>query len=684
MIDVGHFCLVVAWLMSLYGFTAGVYGARSVKANPASAKAQAWVRSARNSVLLCCFFSVLSLIALGQAFVTHNYKYIYVWQHSNNSMAAMYRVSAIWGGMDGSMLLWAVIMSIYSAVAVWRSSDVPRELLRWIVPVLSAGTGFFLTVVTLLTNPFRLVPPGSSPVDGNGLNPLLQNPSMMIHPPMLYAGFTGFIVPAAFCFAALISGNLSDRWIKLTRRTTLVAWTFLTCGIILGGNWAYIELGWGGFWAWDPVENASFLPWLTATAFLHSVMVQEHRGMLKIWNVCLSVATYALTVFGTFLTRSGVVQSVHAFAETDIGWVFLAYLGVMIAFTIGLIIHRRVELRPEHRLESYFSREAAFLFNNLALIGICFATFWGTMFPVISEAFAGEKAVVGPPFFNQVNVPLFLSLLFLMGIGPLIAWRKASGRAVVKIFTVPILIGSAVTVAFLVFEPTRPYPALGFGLVTFVLCTIEAEFRRAVRVRRQVAGGSYGAGLVSVVRRKPRRYGGFLVHLGVAIMAVAITASSAYKIEQDVTLTAGGEKVVGRYILKLDQLEQQLFSNYGAMIASITVLDAKTRQELTKMHPEKRSYTVNQETTTEVALRMTPREDLYIALTGIDIAPNAAEDVDLKTVPAMFKVFVNPLQVWVWFGGIVILFGSMIVIGQGLRSTGLEPVGAVGRVEAEG
>jgi cytochrome c-type biogenesis protein CcmF len=373
MVDIGHFSLVTAWALSVYGVIGGSLGA--LRSN------RALVKSAIYSVHLCAVFSFAALFALAVAFVGHDYSYMYVWQHSNNAMPSHYLVSAIWGGMDGSMLLWAVIMSLFGSSVFLRPSMVRRELHNWLAPVLSAGTGFFLVVVTFLTNPFRLVPGGNIPLDGNGLNPLLQNPSMMIHPPILYAGFTGFLVPCAFCLAALISGQLSDSWIRATRRWTLVAWGFLTIGIILGGNWAYIELGWGGFWAWDPVENASFLPWLTATAYLHSVMVQEQKGMLKVWNVILAVTTYMLTVFGTFLTRSGVVQSVHAFAETDVGWVFLLYIGIVSSMTLVLIAFRWQELRPERQLESYFSREAAFLFNNLALLGICFSTFLGCSFP---------------------------------------------------------------------------------------------------------------------------------------------------------------------------------------------------------------------------------------------------------------------------------------------------------------
>lgn len=655
-IDLGHFALVAAWIVCMYGLVIGIVAARSGRASA--------VRSAQNAVLLTAFFSALTLGSLAYAFVTHQYRYTYVWQHSNTEMPWYYLISSVWGGMDGSMLLWAGFMSFYAASAILQVEAAPERLARWLAPVLSGATGFFLTVVVFFTNPFRLVPAGSMIADGNGLNPLLQNPSMLIHPPMLYAGFTGFVVPCAFCFAALISGSLGDQWILLTRRWTLIAWGFLTTGIILGGNWAYIELGWGGFWAWDPVENASFFPWLTGTAYLHSVMVQERKGMLKIWNASLCLLTYLFAVFGTFLTRSGIVQSVHAFADTDVGEVFLYYIVLVAILSTVLIVYRRKELRPDRALDSYFSREAAFLYNNLALLAICFATLWGVMFPVLSEAITGKKSVVGPPFFNQVNVPLFLFLLFLMGVGPLIAWRRASWSSMVKTFAKPFSVGLLVSVVCIWFDSTRPLASLAFGLSTFVIATVEAEFRRGVRARRELVGKA--GGVVALVRRKPRRYGGFLVHLGVAIMAIAITASMAYKVEKDLTIAVGQKAVVGRYALTLEELRIEKQRNYEALISRVRVEDAASGSFLKTLEPERRFYTRNEETTTEVAIRMTPRDDLYLALAGSETAGAAKDESDPRKLPAIFKVFINPLQVWLWFGGIVVLFGTVILIGPAL------------------
>ncbi len=660
-IDIGHFCLVAGWFCALYGFFVGFCGVRLNK--------PVCTQSAAHSVYLCTFFTLASLVALAVAFVSHDYRYLYVWQHSNNDMPAVYCVSAIWGGMDGSMLLWAAIMTCFSSLVLIRSKNVQRVLLAWVIPVLSAATGFFLSVITWLTNPFRFVPDGSPIADGNGLNPLLQNPSMIVHPPMLYTGFTGFVVPFAFCFAALLSGKLDTEWIRVTRRWTLFAWAFLTVGIVLGGHWAYVELGWGGFWAWDPVENASFLPWLTGTAFLHSVMVQEQRGMLKVWNSSLSVLTYSLTIFGTFLTRSGVVQSVHAFADTDVGWVFLAYLAVIGSIALGLICFRWKDLKPENKLESYFSRESAFLFNNLALLGICFATFWGVMFPIISEAVAGEKSVVGPPFFNRVNVPLFLALIFLMGVGPLVSWRRSSFRVLLRTFAKPLIAGSLLTILFLFLDSTRVYAAMAFGLCLFVVVTIEAEFRRAVKVRRQqVSGESLPASIAKVIQRKPRRYGGLLVHVGISVIAVAITASMAYKIEKDLSLKIGERVQVGRYTLELADVKEEQLPNYTALVTRVNVYDTASNTIIATMNPERRGYKGSGESTTEVDIRNTLREDLYIALAGLDVKQTGgkpAAKIDIKNAPALLKVFVNPLQVWLWFGAMIVVMGAIVVIWQG-------------------
>ncbi len=651
MLDFGNFTLATAWLATLLGFLLGIRGA--IKKN------QDYTLSSKNCLCLGFVLAAAALIYLAVSFVNHNYNYLYIWQHSNNDMPWYYLISAVWGGMDGSMLLWAFLMCLFSTIVATKLELVPRDLVSWLLPILNISCNFFLAVVVFLTNPFRLVPEGSVLFDGNGLNPLLQNPSMLIHPPMLYLGFTGFVIPFSFCLAALLSGNLKDHWIILTRRYTLVAWGFLTAGIMLGGNWAYIELGWGGFWAWDPVENASFLPWLTGTAFIHSVMVQEKKGMLKVWNCCLSVLTYALAVFGTFLTRSGVVQSVHAFAETDVGWVFLAYIIVILLVAGSLIFYRYKQLQPERFLESYFCREAAFLFNNLILLSICFATFWGVMYPVFSEALTGQKSVVGPPFFNKVNVPLFLMLLFLMGVGPLIAWTKNNFKVWLKTFAGPLITGAVLTLFFLWIDSSKYYSAISFGLCLFVIMTIESEFRRA-RNRKDLEEEIIPA--VALIKRRPKKYGGLIVHLGVAIIAIAITASMGFKTEKDIVLRVGEKITVGRYLLELVSLNETQLADYTALTSKVKVSLASSGEFLSYLQPERRLYQRSQEMTSEVDMRITPRDDLYLALTGTETPQDDAE-IDFQKAPAMIKVFINPLQVWLWFGGLVMLCGTVVVIG---------------------
>lgn len=637
--------MVLAWGLSLYGFASGIYAGYSGR--------RAWFESARYATILVGVCAALSLAALGYGFLTNDYTNQYVWQFSNLTMPSIYKFSAIWGGMDGSMLLWCVMLSLSGAIMAFRSLEGPRQLMPWVIGVMNTSSLFFLTIVVFFTNPFRYIKAAFIPPDGNGLNPLLQNPYMAIHPPTLYAGFTTFAVPFAFCLGAVLSGYLSNDWIRLTRRWTLIAWGFLTAGIVLGGHWAYIELGWGGFWAWDPVENASFLPWLTGTAYLHSVMVQERKNMLRLWNVWLIVGTYGLTVFGTFLTRSGVVQSVHAFASTDIGWVFLLYLAILVLVTLAATYYRRVELRSERRIESLFSREAVFLLNNLMFLSICFATLWGVMFPVLSEAVTGTKQTVGIPFFNAVNVPLFLALIFLMAIGPLIAWRKASLSSIRRTFLVPFVISFGVSVAIVFAGITEFLAVLSYGICFFVFLTVLGEIHRGMKAQRAVAAAQGLVGGVStLVRRHQVRYGGYLVHLGVAIATIGITASMAHKVERDFALATGESYEIGRFKLTLQEVNEGRTDNYEALRAKIQVTARNSGAVITEMTPEMRVYFRNKETTSEVALKMSLREDLYIVLAGLS-------DDGKK---AAFKVFINPLQVWLWIGVLIILAGTVMVI----------------------
>jgi len=629
-IEFGHFSLCLAWLCAVAATVGGaVLGMRSqVKL--------AHIEILRRLTIAVALCLGCALVGLGYAFVTNDYTVQYVWQYSNRDMPWIYKITAIWGGMDGSMLLWCFLVAAFCALVARASVSYPRPLLPFLFSFLNSSPLFFTTITLFLTNPFRWLKAPMVMPDGNGLNPLLQNEYMAIHPPMLYLGFTGLAVPYAFCMAALASGHMSNDWIRLTRRWTLIAWTFLTA-----------------FWAWDPVENASFLPWLTATAFLHSVMVQERKGMLKIWNVFLIVLTYSLTVFGTFLTRSGIVQSVHAFASTDIGWTFLAYLSSIVLVALGLSMYRRAELKPERAIESFFSREAVFLLNNLVLLSICFAVLWGVMFPVFSEAVTGVKQTVGIPFFNAVNVPLFLALIFLMGIGPSIAWKRSSLPQLLRSFALPFVSAFVVAVALVFAGIVEFYPVLAYSLSFFGLMTILGEVKRGLSAQKSIthAGTWSPANVATLWRRQRVKYGAHVIHFGVLIMTVAITASMAHKIEREFTLAPGERFSVGRFSLELNEFHEERQPNYDAVQAHVTLRSLTNESPLAVLVPEMRFYRKNKETTTEVALRMGQREDVYLVLAGID-------ETGAK---ASMKVFVNPFQVWLWYGAIIMVVGGIIV-----------------------
>ena len=657
MIEFGHFALCIGWLLALVGVVGGaVIG--SGRSGVTGALLQARVEILRRVTIGVALALVCSLVGLGYGFVTNDYSIQYIWQYSNRAMPWIYKITAIWGGMDGSMLLWCGLVALFCAAVARSSVRYPRPLLPWLYCFLNSSTLFFTTITLFLTNPFRYLKASMVMPDGNGLNPLLQNEYMAIHPPTLYLGFTGLAIPYAFCMAALASGHMSNDWIRLTRRWTLIGWTFLTAGIVLGGHWAYLELGWGGFWAWDPVENSSFLPWLTATALLHSVMVQERKGMLKVWNIFLCVLTYALTVFGTFLTRSGIVQSVHAFASTDIGWVFLTYLALILLVALGLVLYRRVELKPERTIESLFSREAVFLLNNLVLLSICFAVLWGVMFPVFSEAFTGQKQTVGIPFFNAVNVPLFLALVFLMGVGPTIAWRRSSLTQMMSTFALPFAGAFVVAIALVAAGITEAYPVLAYAISFFVVMTILGEVNRGLKSQSSAtqtlptSSSRYSPKtLLQLFRRHRVKYGAHIIHFGVAMMTVAITASMAHKVEREFTLAPGERFAVGRFSLELTEFHEEDHPNYSAIQAHVNARSLKDDSVLTVLVPELRFYKKNKETTTEVALRMGQREDLYLILAGIDESGKKAS----------MKVFVNPLQVWLWYGAIIMVVGGIVV-----------------------
>jgi cytochrome c-type biogenesis protein CcmF len=521
-------------------------------------------------------------------------------------------------------------------------------------------------MLMFVTPPFERL--AFTPAEGKDLNPLLQNYWMTIHPPSLYMGFVGCAIPFAFAMAALITGKLGDVWIRTTRRWTLLAWFFLSLGNLFGAEWAYLVLGWGGYWAWDPVENAAFMPWLTCTAFLHSVMIQEKKNMLKVWNMVLVILTFALTIFGTFLTRSGVISSVHSFTQSGLGPFFMGFLGFVLVVSLGLLIWRLPLLKSENELDSILSRESAFLLNNLILVGIAFSVFWGTIFPVISEAVRGIKITVGPPFFNKVNAPLGLILLFLTGVGPVIAWRRASVRHLQKNFLIPVSFGLGGGIVLFVLGMRHYYAVVSFSLCIFVMATIVMEFFRGVRARQAMMGENPLRALSRLIGKNRRRYGGYIIHVGIVMMFLAITGTSAFKEEKQITVKPGDSFEMGGYTLRYDGSEPSETPHVAYLTAKIAVL--KGGRQIDTLRPEKRFYKKPEQPTTEVAIRSTLGADLYLVLGSYDD----------PTKMATIQAYVNPLVGFLWWGGIVLAIGTAVTIFPA-RAPARAPAYAPGRRE---
>lgn len=639
MSDIGRAALMFAFCTAIYAAVIALLGAYL--------RRQEMIQSAQRATYSVFGLVTIAMVVMLYALLTHDFRLQYVASVSSRAMPTFYVIAALWGGQEGSMLLWLWLLTMYSAIVVTQNRHRHREIMPYVIATLMSSVLLFLTMLVVAEDPFRQL--AHAPRDGQGLNPLLQNPLMVIHPPNLYLGFVGFAVPFAFAIGALASGRLDTQWIRSIRRWTLVAWLFLGVGILLGGQWAYVELGWGGYWAWDPVENASFMPWLTATAFLHSVMIQEKKGMLKVWNMVLVILTYALSIFGTFLTRSGVISSVHAFAQSSLGPYFLLYLAGMVVIAVALLVKRLPQLQSDHRLESVVSRESSFLFNNLFLVGIMFAVLWGTMFPIISEAVRGVKISVAAPFFNQVNIPLGLGLLFLSGVCPLIAWRKASARNLRRNFLYPLTLSLCITAVLYSLGIRHVVALISFAICLFVFGTILLEFYRGTRARKAASGGTIGQALASLIRRNRRRYGGYIVHFGIVLIFIGITGSSAYQVEKDIVLHPGEKDRVGIFTVQYDDLTRVVVSTHEAFIAKLTI--ARNGTYLTTLYPEKRLYFAQNQPTTEVALRTSPFEDLYIIMAGFEPSKTAT-----------FKVFVNPLVFWMWMGGLVMVLGTVIAI----------------------
>lgn len=643
----GRALLLLALLCALYAIAAALMSRRGGR--------RSLQLSAERAVYAVCGLVSSAALLMIFALVTDRFELRHVAEYSSSTLATKFKISALWASQAGSLLLWAWIMSCYAALAVWLNRRRSRELMPVVTAVLMAIAGFFLVMLSFLSSPFETL--GTTPAEGRGLNPLLQNEYMMAHPPLLYLGYVGLAIPFAFAIAALVTRRLDTQWIGHIRRWTVVSWLFLGIGILLGSRWAYHELGWGGYWAWDPVENAAFMPWLVATAFLHSVMVQERRGMLKVWNMVLVVLTFTLALFGTFLTRSGIVASVHAFGESTLGPFFLGFILVALGGSLALLFTRLPELRSRHSLESYISREAVFLYNNLLLVGLAFAVFWGTIFPVITEAVQGEKITVGVGFYNQVAMPIGIALLVLTGVGPLIPWRKASGAQLLRRFATAGAFALASIPVFLLFTDAWEnfWAGVVFTACVFVTACIGGEFWRGTKVRHALGGVSWPGAMVQLVSRNRRRYGGYIVHLGVVLLFVGLAGSSAFTTQRDFALNTGERGEVAGYTIVNEGFTRDRDQHKGTVSVTLGVFNGGDR--VATLRPARDFYFASQQPSTEVALDSRPGRDLYAVLGGLD-----------ERGLARVSIFVNPLVMWLWIAGVVMFAGGLIAAWPGPRA----------------
>ena len=638
---IGHTSVLLALLLALCGIVAPIVGHRTGKA--------VFFAGTRAAILGQFVLVTVAALALIYGLVTTDFSIQYVANNTTRATPIYYRVTGLWGALEGSLMLWEWILIIFSGLVAWTYKDRHRELMPWVLMIFSIVSAFFLGVLAFASNPFATVFP--VPLDGRGLNPLLEDANMMSHPPLLYTGFVGLTVPYAFAMAALIVGKLDEAWIVTTRRWTITAWFFLTMGNLVGAWWSYHVLGWGGYWAWDPVENAAFMPWLPATAFLHSVQVQERRRMLKVWNLSLIVVAFSLTIFGTFLTRSGVLSSIHAFSNGPVGTIFLAFLAVILLASFGLLAYRADLLKGQPQLDSMVSRESAFLLNNVLLVSALFTIFLGTIFPLLSEAIAGTPVSVGAPYFNSATVPLFLALVFLMAIGPMIAWRRASWDNVKRNFLWPAV--ASLIVASVVFAGwVRDFlPLLGVTLCAFVAASILFDTALAARARRRLAGEGVFRALRTLASRNQRRYGGLVVHLGIVLIALGIGGSMSYSIERQATLGRGETLTVGNYRIRFEGLRTIEQPTHYRVEGAFQV--SHGTRTIGVLSPALKFFPNQQAPVGRAVHRSTFSEDLYLILSGFS---------ELEKNRATLKVLVRPLVVWIWLGGAVIALGTLVAI----------------------
>jgi cytochrome c-type biogenesis protein CcmF len=696
--NLGYFSLVLTFVVTLYGAGAAALAGTSLlpkRGNPSSdgvlsardlKRPGALLESARQAMILSWPLLTITALCIITLLVTGQYQVEYVASVTNNAMPTYLKITALWGGQPGSLVFWAWLMAAFASAVGLRKWNRDRELLPWVIVVTMITQAFFISLVIFFENPFQrlwlpasgepivaMFQPGGTvpfvPADGQGLNPLLRHPGMVIHPPMLYLGFVSFVIPYAFAISALVTGRTDDRWIRVTRRWTLIAWLFLSLGLILGGRWAYDVLGWGGYWGWDPVEIAAFMPWLTGTAFLHSVMIQEKRGMLRQWNMVLIIVTYALVIFGTFLTRSGVLSSVHAFAQSAIGPMFFAFIGLTFIVSLRLLLGRWRELRGENQLGSMFSREALFLLNNLLFMGILVVCFWGVIFPLVSELFTGQKVTVGPPFYERATGPLWAGLLLLMGIAPLSAYGSESWKTLGRGLWKPLAASIVAGIVLVFAGVNRPAALLGYWLAALVTSVTLYEFWRGARARHARHGEALPVALWRLFGRNRRRYGGYVIHLGVVLMALGIIGIEMFQTETQGTLAQGEQMTLQGYTMIYKALDQSDKPD-GRNVTVATVSVYRDGKYLGDLYPRRDYYYASQQPMTIPGVRSSLQDDFYVLLVGWE--PIAEQG-------ATFKIYHNPLVNFVWLGGLVFILGTLVAAWP---SRELEP--ALGTVPSRG
>ena len=616
-----------------------------------STKNQTLINSGKGGIIGILVTASMAMLSLFYLLATSQFQYEYVTDYTSSELPIIYKLTALWAGNSGSLLLWTFFLVLYTVMIAFSRKMRGNPMVPYISAILLGNIVFFFLILGFVAKPFVLL--DQVPIEGHGLNPMLQNPGMIIHPVTLYLGYVGLAIPFAFAMAALLLKNVDDFWIKMTRRWTIIAWLFLSLGNIFGGQWAYVELGWGGYWAWDPVENASFMPWLTATAFLHSVMIQERKNMLKIWNISLIITSYALTLFGTFLVRSGVLTSVHAFANSNLGLYFLIFMGVMVIGALYVLMSRYNLLkRSAGEFNSYISKESSFLINNLLLVGAAFGVFWGTVFPLVSEAVRGTKVTVGMPFFNTVQAPILLSMMFVMAVCPLLAWQRSSLKNLKKNFLIPAALAVAAMALMVILGIQKAWAVIGFGVIVLLFITHFLEFYRGVKARRKMTNEKVYLSLYRLMTKNRRRYGGYIVHIGIAFIAMGIIGSQNYDIQTMKTVNLGDSIEVKDYRINYERLDQKREGINDIVYAEMIVF--KNGKRIGSIQPEKVFYGNWDQPSSEVGMISSLKEDLYVVLSDW-------ED-DGK---ATFIVKVNPMIAWLWIGSFMIVIGSLFAVWNG-------------------